>query len=461
MPAAATADRNAGSAALAFQWDEFCDLLGGARWEDALARWRAQGLDPARDAPLSTLKSPLAGSAQFLFSDKQIALRTLGLKWSLFTALCQQLLAVYKKLKRPHLGLDPSQIVIHWEPVTQALPARPVFALHVLQDGAASPLVGNGMPDEMARWILSPRSRSDSPYAAPAIHEWQVGRELPVTVLVQSMDRLQDEAEDAIRGILRLQTISEAFPNTRFSERDVFRLMLGVSNAECDRIGLWCRRVEASDSGIVVSGVTDPMPPALWTRLEGASRQVFSNAKAAVYRAFDPSCDLYSVGVLLAYALLVNRHQDLRQVTHALGQVSRGMDPIVTGVDPQDHATLFKRISGRLREEGHVFCSWSVLFEGNRNQAGEVPDDVWYDALIVVLRLLSAVPEFSICPGQTCQHLKSLHADFERLTGVAEQIGERIRIELFECEQRSRDILQACHTTRSRLAGIGTGRHAD
>ena len=461
MPSALSADRTADSAAPAFQWDEFCDLLGGVRWEDALARWRMKGLDQARDSALSSLPSPLAGSAPFLFSDKQIALRTLWLKWSLFTNLCQQLLTLYKDLKRPHLGLDPIQILIHWKPVTQALPARPVFALHVLQDGAASPLVGHGMPDEMARWILSPRLRSDSPYVAPAICEWQVGRELPVTVLIQSMDRLQEDAEDAIRGILRLQTISEAFPNMRFSDRDVFRLVLGVSNAESDRIGLWCRKIEASDSGIIVSGVTDPMPPALWTRLEEASRQVFSNAKAAVYRAFDPSCDLYSVGVLLAYALLVNRHQDLKQVTRALDQVIRGLDPIVTGIDPRDHASVFKRISGRLREEGEVFCSSSILFEGKHNRDGVVPDDVWYDALIVALRLMSAVPEFSICAGQACQHLKSVQADFERVISVVEHIGERIRIELFECEQRSRDILQACHTTRSRLAAFGTGRHAD
>jgi hypothetical protein len=460
MPSAVTADRNE-SAAPEFQWDELCDLLGGARWEEALARSQVKGLDdPARHSALSSLTLARPGSSQLLFPHSQNPLRCLWLKWSLFTSLCHELLARYKDLKRPHLGLNPRQILVHWTPGTEASPAGPTFTLHVLDDSAASPLTCAGMPDEMARWLLTPRSPLPSAYAAPAIRDWPVGREVPVTVLIQSMDRLHDEAEGPVRGILRLQTISEAFSDARFSERDVFRLMLGVTNAECDRIAVWCRQIEASDSGIVVGGVTDPMPPAVWTRLEGASRQVFSDAKAAVYRALDPSCDLYSLGVLLAYGLLVNRRQDVGQVTHTLNQVVGGLDPLVTGLDPGDSASLFNRISARLNEVGHVFGKSSVLFDEQHDTNGAIPDDVWYDALIVVLQLMSRVPQFSICSGQTCQHLKSLHADIESLTRVAEGIGQRIRIELFGREQRSRDMVQACQITRRWLAGLGAGRHA-
>jgi hypothetical protein len=346
-------------------------------------------------------------------------------------------------------------------PATQPLPASPAFGLHVLENGAASPLISAGMPDEMARWLVTPGSPMECVYTSPAIHDWPAGREVTVTVLIQSLDRLHDDAEDdAVRGILRLQTISKDFSHARFSERDVFRLMLGVTPAESDRITLWCRKIEALDSGIVVSGVTDPMPPVLWTRLEGAARQVFSDAKAAVYRAFDPSCDLYSLGVLLAYALLVNRRQGLDQVTRLLSQVIEGLDPIVTGLDPADKASLFNRISARLNEVGPVFGKSGIVFDGKSPTEGAIPDDIWYDALILVLQLMSGVPQFSICSGQRCQHLKSLHADLESLVRLAEHIGERIRIELFEREQRSRDMLQACHITRRWLAEVGAGRHA-
>ena len=459
MPSAVTADRN-DSAVPAFQWDELCDLLGGARWEDALTRWGMKGIDPARYSALSSLTSPLANSAEFQFSDTQNALRCLWLKWSLFTGLCQQLLATYKNLKRPHLGLDPAQVLVPWNSVDQPFPARPLFTVQVLQDGAAAPLVCRGMPEEMARWLLAPRPQSQSPYAAPAMQQWPVGREVPVTVLIQSMDRLHDDADEGVRGILRLQAISGAFSNARFSERDVFRLVLGVTNAESDRIAIWCRKIDASESGIIVSGVTDPMSPGLWARLEGASRQVFSDAKATVYRAFDPSCDLYGLGVLLAHALLVNRRQDIGQVTQVLTRVIEGLDPIVTGLDSEDHASLFNRLSARLNEVGQVFGKSSVLFDAKPNTDGAIPDDVWYDALILVLQLMSNVPQFSICSGHTCQHLKSLHADFESLTRVAEQIGERIRIELCDREQRSRDVLEACHIVRSGLAELGAGGHA-
>jgi hypothetical protein len=441
-----------------FQWDEACDLIGGTRYEDVLDHWRSRGLDADRYSALSSLTSEFFSSLRL--PHQRGALAVLWVKWNLFTSLCRSVLASYGDLKQPHLGLNPTRVWVRWSPLSQHEPAARQFSVEVRRDGAASPLACNGMPEEMARSLFTPPLTHASLYTSPVIQDWPLGRDVPVTVLIQSIDKIQEETAAAVRGILRLQLIADAFAQAAFSERDVFRVILRSSRAGCEPISVWCRKIESAERGIVVSGVTDPLSSALWTGLEECRQEVFSHAQALVYRAFDASSDFYSIGMLLAHALLVNRHQDLQHVKMAFDRIIRGLDPMVTGVDPQDHVTMHQRIAARLKEEGSVFRSSSIVFDEKQDQAGVVPDDIWYDALIMVLRLASAIPGFSVGAMPGGQPTTRMSAQLERFVGAAECLGERIRMDLFGDEQRSREILQVCQAVRTELMGMGRGSHA-
>jgi hypothetical protein len=43
------------------------------------------------------------------------------------------------------------------------------------------------------------------------------------------------------------------------------------------------------------------------------------------------------------------------------------------------------------------------------------------------------------------------------VTGEAERLGERIKVELFGSRQRNREILEACDMVRAELAGVKKG----
>ena len=164
--------------------------------------------------------------------------------------------------------------------------------------------------------------------------------------------------------------------------------------------------------------------------------------------------DVYSVGVLLCRALLVNRDQTLQQVEARLSRVIEGLEPVVQGIDLMDHVTLYMRLSSLLQEEGRVFSSTSVLFsqDGSSNSESLLPEDIWYDALLLALRCMSWIPGFSICPSAAAYDMRQIDQPLQEVTRQAEELDHRIRLELFEAGQRDREIGEACKRIRSELA---------
>jgi hypothetical protein len=300
--------------------------------------------------------------------------------------------------------------------------------------GARS-LVHETMPKEMAREIFVPSGEVDAAYAAPSMKQWPMGRELAVTVLLRSVERIPDDADEQVsRGLIRAHLFSEAVSFADFSEHDAFHVTLGLPGGVTTLVPLWARKVEEAERGLVVSGVTDAIPHATWTQLERSKQQVFSNARTVVYRAFDHACDLYSLGMLLFRCLLVNPARSLEQVQQELGGVLERLGPLVQGLNPNDHWTLFKRVSGRLNEQSQAFAPPSAC----------IPEYVWYDALICGLRLVSWIPGFSFCASEGAAGEQPVPPALQDAVRAADHVAEQARIDLFETAARHHELIRIC-----------------
>lgn len=409
-------------------WDKACELLGGADWSTVS--------EPIQSLP--PFRTRFSSGRQFLFQDDpgRLPLESFWLKLSGFACLCRRVAEFYQQHQRPYLSLVPRHIRVEISDHTFTwLPARWLFAVELDDAKGARPLVYETMPKEMAQHVFVPSGDLDPAYSAPMMRQWPMGYELPVTVLLRSVERIPDDADEQVsRGFIRAHVFSESVSFADFSEHDAFHVTLGLSGSGTTLVPLWARKVEETERGLVVSGVTEAIPRATWVQVERAKQQVFSDARAVVYRAFHHACDLYSLGMLLFRGLLVTPSQSLEQVQQQIGGVLDRLQPLVQGLNPDDHWTLFKRVSGRLREQGGVFNPPSAC----------IPEFVWYDGLICGLRLVSCIPGFSFCDNAGATYEKSVPEALAGAVRAAEHVAEQARIDLFEAAARHHDLIRMC-----------------
>ncbi len=441
------------------QWDIFCNLLGGADLTRACECVRTQDWRVDHEPQLQPLTPRFSTPHQFLFDEgsEPRLLEVLWLKWNLFLSLCRTVQTFYQDHRRPHLGLQPEGILVRFDEASAAwLPVRWQFSVGLLHSGEACPFHHEDMPVEMAQFLFAPTPHSSSCYVAPTVKEWPLGREETVTLLIRSLDRIQDDLESEARGLLRVHVISNVISDASFHEKDVFQLSFSGVEKGSRPVRLWARKVDSVERGIVVTGATLPLSLSDWTRLERSKDQVISDANVKIYRAFPHSCDLYSLGILLLSALLVNESQTLEQVEPIIRKVLNRLDPAVGGVDPEDRETLCKRISFLLSEEGGGFEPSAMWFDGGHSQARQatIPGDLWVEALIFALRLLSDVPGFGFSNGFGGSGSPHVSDVMDSVVQTGEQLGNRIQKELFEARDRSLVISKVCDRIRRELVGV-------
>ena len=571
------------------QWHQACDLLGGISWEDGVAHWRTMGLDPDQENALHLSGDQFATPQQFFFQRglAPVPLEALWLKWNLFLSVCRRVQAYHRTVRRPHLGLNLQSVFVSFsDPRDSWLPVRWLFVPHLGEGRGAVPFHHPDMPGEMAQWLVDPSFSGGSLCDAPAVRDWPLGREELVTALIRSLDRIQTDHEGEVRGLLRLHVVSDimsqslfgdkdvfrlsfsvpgkekssvvlwarmidtvergivvtgatvplpdwrwtqldqakdqvisaasvavyrAFPmgcdvfslgmllvyallvneshsfvqvqqadhegevrgllrlhvvsdimsQSLFGDKDVFRLSFSVPGKEKSSVVLWARMIDTVERGIVVTGATVPLPDWRWTQLDQAKDQVISAASVAVYRAFPMGCDVFSLGMLLVYALLVNESHSFVQVQQAVQRLVDGLPPAVQGLDPDDPTTLVERITPRLHEEGSVFHQSSLFARSDRSVGGDgaVPEALWSEVLIFVFRLVSDIPGFGFISRRGGRDgVASTSAMMDAVVMGAESLANRMKegfvpAPLWEpnSARESQVILQACRQVRRGL----------
>jgi len=155
---------------------------------------------------------------------------------------------------------------------------------------------------------------------------------------------------------------------------------------------------------------------------------VRSSAEVAVYRASSPAHDVYSCGMLLLRALLGSDESRWTRACEQLCSITEGMEPIVQGVAEDDDYTIHLRVRDRLRESADGF------------EPGAVPEALWWDSLIAVLRACSRIQGFSYASNAVLSEPNPARLLGRDLVSLA----RRARTEIFEARERDAIILRAC-----------------
>lgn len=453
-------------ASTCFQYDEFCDLLGGAAWEPVFQQWIVSGLLPRRQESLSWMAPRFTQAGQFLFDwggAQLFPLEVLWLKFNLFKSLCQKLQAFYEKESKPHLNLQPPHALIE-SPSSAAdfVPARWLFSLRLAEVETASASVIPGLPSELTGRLYAPPHPQRGPYTAPVMKESPLGQEERATVLIRTLEQVREPQAKAVQGFLEAQIISEGILPSSYSAKDVFLIMLPVQGPESPPVRFWASEAAALEKGLLLRGTTEPMGASVWEALVKGRQTVFSHSQAAIYRSYHLPCDVYALGMLLARTLLVNERQDIQSVERKIRQAADGLEPMVQGLEADDDRTVSKRLRIYLREYGETFSQESVLYgRKEENSPWErIPDEIWYDALVLLFRLVSWIPGFGFCRDHGDYDLTNLQMPMERINAGVQRLENRIKMELFGSRQRNREILKACDLLRDELTLSGSGHDA-
>lgn len=424
-------------------WDTFCDLLDGVPWGVIEPRLPLFKDATSLNRSPSLFHDQLFGPGQYFFEGdlSRQAREIFWLKLSLFDALCRQVASVQLRSRRPILSLDPAHVLIALpEQGSSYVPVRWRGRVTVqTADESPHPLFDD-MPSEMASGLTAIPQGVDLCYASPSVRDWPLGREVPATALIQSADPIPDEGETSMRGLVRVHVIADGIAAQAFSQHDVFRLILPLGAVKGTAVRVWARKVDVPERGIVLSGVTDVLSPEVWKAFEGARGQAMSDARAVVYRTFPPSCDLYSLGMLLLRALLGSDARRWERATATLPALLEGLAPAVQGVEPSDFYLLHVRIRERL-------CEWQDLFLPSGQS-----DDLWWDALTLALRAVSIIPGFSYAVPLSPEARSSDNSGVDALVQDVAHLASRARVELFEVDDRDRTIHTACDRL---LANLG------
>lgn len=423
-------------------WDTFCDLLDGVPWGAIEPRL---SLVNRLSGNSFLLREQLEGTGQYFFeaNPSRRAHEIFWLKLSLFDRLCRRVVQVHLRTRRPLLSLDPAHVLIALpEQGTNYVPVRWGCTLTVRTSDEMPDLLFNDMPSEMASGLSAVPQDVDLSYASPSVREWPLGREVAATALIQSADPIPDEGETSIRGLVRVHVIADGIAAQAFSQHDVFRLILPLGVGKGTEVRVWARKVDVPERGIVLSGVTDVLSLEVWKAFEGASGHAMSDARAVVYRTFPPSCDLYSLGMLLLRALLGSDVRRWERVTSTIPSLIEELAPAVQGVESSDFYLLHVRVRERL-------CEWQDIF-----LPYGISDDLWWDALTMALRALSVIPGFSYAAPLSSEARSSDNSGAEVLSQDVAHLARRARVELFEADDRDHTIWTACEGV---LADLGTG----
>ncbi len=419
-----------GIQSVSFSWDAFCNLLDDRPSNPSDSGSPVNNL--ASSIEPSSVRAHLVKSGQYFFPShaSRHSLEVFWLKLCLLESLCRQVAVVHRNTEHPLLRLDSQHVRV-------ALPSNHDGYLPILWRGVVTspcPLETTGvsaedMPVEMEHMVSLAPTDTDPAYLSPLIREWPAGREVRGTALIESVDVIPGDDEHGAQGLIRLHFISDSIVAEDFSTRDVFGLTIPLSSGT---VRLWARKVESPERGIVLSGVTAMLSCQALQSLQHECHQVISRTVARIYRSHPPTSDIYSLGMLFLRALIGSDPTRWDAVVHLLPTLLNSLPPAVQGIDAGDAYTTHTRVREFLQEQDNLFLNSGI------------PDDLWWDGIVIALRALSRIPDFSYESLITRLESRSNEFSADLLLIDAAQLGKRAKIELFESDERDAAIAGAC-----------------
>jgi len=439
-----------------FTLDEYCDLLGGANWEDLWKGGALAGLLPGREEVLKRARETISIGRQFLFEDDDsglFPLECLLLKLLLYRELCVRVACLHGQYKRPHLDLKPAHIMLTIGSRPENLPARWNFRLALLDLGATLPFGAEGVPAD-APHVFRPPLEPDPLYSAPLVRDEPFGKNDLAHFIIRTAELVTDPKGQR-RARLEMDVVGQALRTRKMSRRDLLVLTIPVQARELQQVRLWGMPCDLIENGIRFLGVSSAIDEATYALLEAMTNRVMYDREVSFYRAFHVPCDIYSLGMLLFRTLLVHDGQDIHTVAEVVKFILGRVELSLPRGKPAEPVQVREIIRDHLRSDARTFNRFSVLYNrekraGNRNA---IPEDLWEELLLLAFRMTTWIPGFSLCGDSGDFDPADPSTAVQKVLQEIEDAVGRVWAELLGSQAMNRDILSVMDAVLDEMSG--------
>ncbi|GAB4155691.1 MAG: hypothetical protein Fur0037_24060 [Planctomycetota bacterium] len=420
------------------QFDEYCDLAGGASPAESIA-----SAGPGRRQALLDRTPPLASEGQWFSAPwipgdglaqaaigaglaDRLGLEAALLKLNAFVSVCRAVAAWHEVLGVPHLGLSSDNIMFSMAGTGGSIaPVRWRFEGALVDAGAQHRmrLPGAGATDEP---VCLPAGNAVSAFCSPMLDPSRMQKDLAVRVSSRT-----SIAEEGASLELRIRSSRERIENV--CAGDAVRILPDVALAATGE-GPLVARIES----VTREGVTARVP----IQDAAAPQEEEFTATATFVRRLRTPCDLFSLGMLLARAMLCNDERDVFAVRDLLGRMTDRMETMLSGSSEPEPQRVFAAFRSAIDGERQHLDVRSVLWPAALREAATqpVPARLWREILTMIARLLTPYRGFAYAAHHGDVPDDDPAAPVRRVMADAEELLAALRIEFGGADERAREI---------------------
>ncbi|MFC1890310.1 hypothetical protein ACFL4G_11200, partial [Thermodesulfobacteriota bacterium] len=394
---------------VAFHYDEACDLLGGMTGEAFETAYPAADNQWGGSYKISRAKALLEDDGPKVFfgldGSGLDAVEHLRLKLGLFTQVCKAVYDFHRKGGLAHLCLEPRSILVEADNTATGPPGLWNFRAKLVSLASAAVYEGPGEGEELR---LAPPAGADPLYMAPITRGGEFGVLRPADFIISKIDESPLD-EDKIGMTIEGDLIPKSADIDSWSPKDLFFVVIQGGAMGTDSISLWCRCISDKSGGSGNEGLAIQSHPVAVknqdrTAILGIRGIRLSGVQYALYPCHHIPCDLFSLGMLLIRAILVNDSRNLWQIVPVLDEITRKAKkagPLYERIYTEAVAAFSSTGHEDVLDRSNIFYH---AIERVPTRPNAIPAELWHNVLNVALRLITSIPGFSFC---------SDHGDFD------------------------------------------------
>ncbi|MCR9244798.1 MAG: hypothetical protein NXI31_07185 [bacterium] len=422
------------------QFDEYCDLVGGAEPADVLG----DALPPGRASAVAGVKSLLSREGQWVTAPwtppervtelvaepvrlGRFALEVLWLKLQAFARVCR-IVREFHATGCPHLGLSSDNVMLRYLGGELPAPVRWCFEPGLVDLGASHRRVLDGVGADLVGEVALPATDAVSTFLSPWLTDSDNDRTLAMQATVVP-------AEVDGHAAMRIELRSQRERITRVRPGDVVRIepdaALGATGEQPLVLAL-----ESVEREVMIGTLKLPA---------GAGAMAAEQRIAATvtfHQRPGPPSDLFALGMLLGRAVLVHDGRDHFAVRDFWDQLLDRLETMLGGAEAPDPA----RVEGALRSlfegERANLDSAAVLWPRALREVADVPvpPAIWRDVLRLIARLLTGYDGFSFATHHGDFAPEAPAAPAAAVCAEVDEILTAVQVELFDREVRDAEL---------------------
>ena len=379
------------------------------------------------------------------------------LKWRLFSRLCSNVRDFHNQTQQPYLNLQPLQIQVHvpWledsnDPLSWTLNVKlvePNMKVERSEDWAEeTDHAFNISTSEFHPLYVTPEVRTLKRKTLKSLR--------PSKISIVKTEEKSFEPIASLHGKAQIYFSHKDVGTLSLKKGDSFRIILCPTEiGEHGHLTIWCRLFERSKEEWVFHGFWKSLPNSAWEFFEKVTPDQVEPIKFEVFEKLHLGYDLFSLAMLLIRLIWTPSDQQLKGVQERLEQVTKNHADLLNQSSMASHDKLWDRYEDWLSQIATSFGSDFLGIDSPRGEEIEstLPRELLDTTRLLVLRLVTKVPEFSFWTHQGENDFSQANEVMEEVNKEVARIGEGIRVELFDWSRRNQEIQEACELLREEL----------